>query len=510
MPVLEPICPVAQLPHHLFYSLVEHAPLGISITDAHARILYVNPAFSQITGYAASEVLGCNPSLLSYKVTPPEVYADLWAHISAGQPWQGRMVNRRRDGSRYLADLSITPILDDKGAVTFYLGIQRDVTELHALSEKLKNQKKLIENIIDLAPVAVALLDAREQMLLDNQEYKKLMGSFGREEPAHAVLTTLRAELGEAAWAAIEHAGEFSEQTLRFDRPGAAGPAWYAVSGSWFTQADPSVDGFFTTLEQRYLLLVLTDVTRLKQQQQAQWLQALRTMLSEGELVARLRETLAGAAFQLAGPLNLIQAVEGRLALRLPEGDAALSALHTAREQGQAALTLLQTAMPSSPPEAWLPLNCNELLHDVLNLLTERLLAEGVIVDWTPAARLPLVQGQAIALRGVLKQVLSNALDALHETRPARREIRLASRVADEGIELEICDSGPGIPEPLRIKVFEPFFTTRPGGARAGMGLTLAQEVLQRHQGSLEIDPLYHAGCRIVIRLPVLREVEYA
>lgn len=497
--------PAGALPPMLFNELVEQAPLAIAITDHNGRILYVNPAFSRTTGYAASEVLGGNPSLLSYKVTPRSVYDALWQSIAAGQPWQGVLVNRRKDGSRYLCELSITPIQDEGGA-RYYLGIHRDVTELHELNERLQNQKRLIESIIDMAPVAVALLDENERVLLDNQEYKKLMGSFGKQEPATAILTSLRAELGEPAWLQLQQKGEFVDQTLRFDRAGGLGPRWLAISGSWFLQSEPSAESFFAAAPKRYLLLVLTDITALKRQQQTQWLQALRTMLAEGELVARLRETLSGAAYQLSGPLNMMAAAEKRLSQRLPIVDPAMAAISDARQQGESALALLQSAMPHIQPEAWMPLNCNELLHDVLDLLTDRLLAEGVVVDWQPALRLPPVNGQAVALRGALKQLVANALDALHESRRPSRDLKLGTRLDGDWVELDIVDSGPGIPEALRLKVFEPFFTTRPGGARAGMGLALAQAVIQRHEGCLEIDAGYQAGCRVVVRLPVAKE----
>ncbi|MDR3410088.1 MAG: nitrogen fixation negative regulator NifL, partial [Formivibrio sp.] len=392
------------------------------------------------------------------------------------------------------------------GAVRYYLGIHRDVTELHELNERLQNQKRLIESIIDLAPVAVALLDENERVLLDNHEYKKLMGSFGMQEPAHAILSGLRTELSESAWAQILARDEFVDQMLRFDRAGGQGPRWFAASGAWFMQSEPSAETFFTSASKRYLLLVLTDVTALKRQQQEQWLQALRTMLAEGELVARLRETLAGAAYQLAGPLNLMAAAEKRVAQRIPAGDAALVALHEARQQGEEALALLQGAMPSIPAEAWMPLNCNELLHDVLDLSTDRLLAEGVVVDWKPALRLPSVSGQAVALRGAFHQLIANALDALHDSRRPLRVLKLGTRQEGDWIELDIVDSGPGIPEALRLKVFEPFFTTRPKGARAGMGLALAQEIVLRHGGCLEIDPAYLLGCRVIVRLPTVQE----
>lgn len=494
------------LPATLFHELIEAAPVAVTITDAKGSILYVNPTFCSITGYAREEVIGANPSLLSYKTTPREIYAALWQSIETGHPWQGRLINKRKDGSRYLAELSITPIHDEVGDNRYFLGIHRDITELHILNERLKNQKQLIESIIDLAPVAITLLQEDGRVVLDNLEYKKLMGSFGNEEPARALLAGLHTEQGDAAWEKIQAQGEFADLSLRFDRAGGVGPRWFSISGSWFMQSESSIDQFFSAEPQRYLLLAITDITIHKRQQQAHWLQTLRTLLAETELISRLRETLSGAAFQLSVPLNLIAAAEKRMAQRLPVTDPTLHALDEARKQGEAALDMLQAAMPAPRLESWTPVNCNELLHDVLNLLAERLLAEGVIVDWKPAMRLPPLLAQPVALRGAIKQLLTNALDALHSSRPAKRELKLATRCEGGWIEFDIADTGPGIPEELRLKVFEPFFTTRPGGARAGMGMTMAQEVILRHQGSLDIDTEYQDGCRIVIRLPVEQE----
>src|SRR5512146_3026602 len=99
----------SNVPPYLFHEAVEQAALAISITDAQANILYANGAFSRITGYGQDEVVGNNESILSYRVTPKLVYETLWAQIRRQRPWNGLLVNRRRDGSRYLADLTISP-----------------------------------------------------------------------------------------------------------------------------------------------------------------------------------------------------------------------------------------------------------------------------------------------------------------------------------------------------------------------------------------------------------------
>ena len=80
----------------VFRHTVDQADIAISITDLNGDILYVNPAFTRVTGYGTDEAIGKNESMLSNKTTPPEVYKSLWQHISRGESWSGRLVTGAR------------------------------------------------------------------------------------------------------------------------------------------------------------------------------------------------------------------------------------------------------------------------------------------------------------------------------------------------------------------------------------------------------------------------------
>ena len=123
------------LPLEIFRLVVEHSDAAISITDREANILYANPAFARITGYRQDEIVGRNESILSAKRTPRHVYDDLWRTIRAGRSWRGELENRRRDGSEYLADITISPVFDENGELTHYLAMHRDIS-LQRLEEQ--------------------------------------------------------------------------------------------------------------------------------------------------------------------------------------------------------------------------------------------------------------------------------------------------------------------------------------------------------------------------------------
>lgn len=498
-----PVDGVPDVPLEVFRHAVEQSALAISITDPHAHILYANPAFQRVTGYAMEEVAGHKQSLLSYKVTPSIVYETMWAQLLRKRPWNGLLVNRRKDGQRYLADLTITPVVNDAGEITHYLGMHRDVTEVHRLQREVQNQKTLIESVVDAAQAAIVLLDEQDRVVLDNQEYKKLIGDLGAE-PALTILAILRGRIGPA----LDNGQAFSGQELQIETARHR-TRWFACAGTWIEELDASADAFFEPRRHRYLLLTLQDITALKEQQETIRVNGLRALLAEQDRIQSLREALSGAVYQLQGPINLLAAAVRMLERRSDRNhggclaDPLMASLEEALRTGSQALETLRACIPAEAVEAVQPVNLNELLHDVLRMATPRLLAAGVVVEWAPATELPPLPGRMQQLSSLFKQLLDNAIEAIHESRSGRRELRIATLAHPDRSEVIIEDSGPGVPEEWRLKVFEPFFTTKGADAQhIGMGLSVAQEVVAGHGGLIEIDPAHRDGCRVRVQFP--------
>ena len=112
-----------------FVFAVHQASQGVLITNRDGEILYVNPAFEELTGYSASEVLGRNPRLLKSCRQNPDFYHDLWSTVTAGRTWHGDLINRRKDDSLYTEEMTITPVANAAGEIVRYIAIKQDVTE---------------------------------------------------------------------------------------------------------------------------------------------------------------------------------------------------------------------------------------------------------------------------------------------------------------------------------------------------------------------------------------------
>ncbi len=116
---------------------------SIVITDPKGKIEYVNSAFTRITGFSAAEALGETTHMFESDDAPREVYAKLWQTILAGRPWHGSIIGRRKDGSTYPSMLSITPIVDDDGTITHFVGIQQDMSDYRELELQFQQAQKM-------------------------------------------------------------------------------------------------------------------------------------------------------------------------------------------------------------------------------------------------------------------------------------------------------------------------------------------------------------------------------
>jgi len=483
------------LPPEAYRQAVDQADLAISITDAKANILFANEAFSRVTGYSREEIVGKNEAVLSNHTTPAAVYQAMWKDLTAQRPWSGKLLNRRKDGDIYLAELNISPVVDSTGKTTHYLGMHRDVTELHRLERVVRNQKQLIESVVDAAPIAFALLDPNGRIVLDNQEYKKLVTDLRVKEPAHMLLDSLAPDWREAL-AKDPKQCTFVNREARIDRP--AGRArWLSVTSSVIDIHGDCADSYFCAAGQPGLLLAMADVTNLRDEQERTRAAVLQAVLAEEERTAAIREGLSAAIFRLEEPMNVMTSALSVLQRRDP---AAASVLQQALTGSREHLESLRQVIPPRAQEIVVSVNLNEILRDVLEVSTPRLLGAGITVDWQPAATLPTILGRPLQLRMLFKALMDNAIEAMNVKGWKRRELTLTSVVEHDRIVIIVADSGPGIPEDWRHKAFEPFFTAKGGSGRhIGTGLSRVQQVVADHGGIIDLDESPSGGCAAIV-----------
>jgi diguanylate cyclase (GGDEF)-like protein/PAS domain S-box-containing protein len=125
-------------PLQLAAGVFEHAQEGILITDAEARIIDANATFLALTGYSRNEILGRNPRFLASGEQTPEFYSAMWQTLTAQGFWRGELMNRRKDGTHYVQQTSISAVKDERGRVRRYIGLSNDISALKESQERLE------------------------------------------------------------------------------------------------------------------------------------------------------------------------------------------------------------------------------------------------------------------------------------------------------------------------------------------------------------------------------------
>jgi len=125
------------------FQAIEQSPASVMITDVEGRIEYVNPKFTETTGYTYPEVVGKPPGFLRSGHTSAEEYENLWEIISAGQVWRGEFRNRRKNGELFWELASIAPVRDARGKVTHYVAVKEDISERKATEERLRRSQRM-------------------------------------------------------------------------------------------------------------------------------------------------------------------------------------------------------------------------------------------------------------------------------------------------------------------------------------------------------------------------------
>ncbi len=158
---------------NLQVAALEAAANAVVITDVRGTIVWVNHAFTTMTGYGKEEVVGKNPRLLKSGDQPASYYAKLWSTISSGKVWQGEIVNRRKDGTAYTEEMTITPVTPQRGrtTATYFVAIKQDITERKLAEEAMVFKTALLEAQAETTIDGILVVDESGHIVLANKQF---------------------------------------------------------------------------------------------------------------------------------------------------------------------------------------------------------------------------------------------------------------------------------------------------------------------------------------------------
>ena len=186
---------------------IEQSWDAVVVTDVDANIQYVNQTFERVTGYTRDELVGKNPRVLQSGRQDAAFYREMWERLSNGNPFFGRMVNKRKDGQLFTEDASISPVKNAEGRIVNFVGVKRDITERLKMEDRLAHSQKM-ETVGRLAGGVAHDFNNMLSVILGNAELLK------EGLPADSVLHEEVAAIINAA----KRSSEITRQLLAFAR----------------------------------------------------------------------------------------------------------------------------------------------------------------------------------------------------------------------------------------------------------------------------------------------------
>jgi two-component system sensor histidine kinase/response regulator len=154
---------------------VEQSPVTVMITDKNGTIEYVNPSFSEVTGYSAKEAIGQNPRIVKSGNHPSSFYKELWDTILSGKTWRGEILNRKKSAEEFWESTSISAIKNDAGDITHFVAVKQDITEQKRAGQAIRESEERLSSILKTTNQGFWLVDNDTNTLEVNDAMCKIL-----------------------------------------------------------------------------------------------------------------------------------------------------------------------------------------------------------------------------------------------------------------------------------------------------------------------------------------------
>jgi len=469
------------LPNDFARQLVENLHESVVVTEADLeapgpRIVYVNRGFEKMTGYRAADVIGRSPRMLQGPATDRRMMSRLVRQLEEGEAFEDETINYRRDGREYLVRWYIEPLRDAEGETTHFLAVQRDVTEERRTQRDARRLATALSQLSDGALVLDAgghirhanralceMLDLAPEDLLGRQ----LVGN--RFVDARVVARGRRALLA---------GGAFREE-LSLDV--GTGPRFVEVAASPLRDSHDDLTGF---------VLGIRDLTEHRRLESVA--SALNATENAGFIVAGIRHELGNPINSIKAALSVVRANVDTF-----ERDKVLRYLDGVLEEVGRVEYLLQSlrsfGMLERPEVDRLTIAPFLARFEGLVRRDFEQRAIGLQIEADDCA----ARADGRALHHVLLNLLTNAAEALPDE--GERLVRVRASRSRSSTDLVVEDSGPGVPDAFRSRLFQPFQTTKSRGS--GMGLAITQRLVAQMGGTIEVGRSELGGARFRVSL---------
>ena len=483
--------------YRILSQAIEQSPVTVVITDENGTITYVNPKFSEITGYSPEEAIGKNPRILKDPAKKSSDFAGLWETITSGRDWHGEFHNRTKEGEYYWENAVISPVKDSDGRIRNYIAIKENITELKKVREDLVSNEERLRLSQEYANIGTWDWDIQTGELYWSDRIAPLFGySEGSVETTfenfmQAVHPEDREAVSNAINSSIESGNEYHVEHRCVWPEGSV--RWLEENGNVLRDENGAP---------RRMLGMVQDITERKQAEQL-----LLESREEARRANRAKsEFLSSMSHELRTPMNAILGFAQLLEMDEDVSAEHLEYISEIKQAGSHLLDLINEVLDLSKIEAGrVNLNAetvrySELIEECLTLLTP--LAERKNVTIIRKEKTDYyIFGDRLRLKQIIINLLSNAIKYNNP------EGSVWVRTDSDGnrIRVSVIDNGPGISPEKVDRMFEPF--DRLGAEMkevegTGIGLTISKKLIEMMSGRIGFSTEAGKGTTFWIEIP--------
>lgn len=510
-----------ELVERLSLGVLESAPDAVVVVDEQGDIILANARTAAMFGYEPGELVGQSVDLLvpdRMRLQHQGHRAD-FAAKACPRPMDAasELVGRRRDGSEFPVEISLSPIPCPEGPVV--VAAVRDVTDRKETERRLREdlaERKRIERalraseeryrvVAETATDAIITIDGQSRIVYANPATEQMFG-YALSNLIGRSLTTLMPNSARPRHVAA---------VAKFVATGRPSLPWKGLrlNGLHRSGRDVPLEVSFGFLRQQegttFFTGILRDISERIQTETE--LEKKRQELAHVMRVTTMGEMAAGLAHEVNQPLAAIAAYAQGASVRIRAGKAKLVELgeavariaEDAHRAGEIVRRLRQFVQKR--PTERSAVDPDQIVREICRFVVSEAAHRQVTVEMKLAAGLPKVEADSIEIQQVLLNLVCNAFDAVAPMEARNRRVCVRTRLSPAGeAEMIVDDSGPGISANLQAQVFEPFFTSKDAGL--GMGLAICRTLVESHGGRIWIRKSRLGGASVRFSLPLAKE----
>lgn len=478
---------------------LEAAANGILICDKDGRIIWVNTAFTSLTGYSSKEVMGKKPSVLKSGIHDDSFYAYMWGKISIGETWRGEIVNKRKNGANYWEEMQITPIKDPRGEITNFIAIKEDITERKSADESLKESELRFRGLYENATIGIYRSTPDGRILLANPTLIKIAGYDSIDE-----FLNLNAK---NSYADPETREIFKNELEKNGKIFGFESKWKKKDGTviYIRESARSVkdnDG-----RDIYYEGTIEDITDKKLTEEA-----LIEAKEHAEQSDRLKsEFLAQMSHEIRTPLNVILSFTGMMKDELQDKvDEELSkGFDVINEEGKRIMRTVELILNMSELQTGsysYRAKHFDLFNDIVQkqFKTFQPIAETkkIIFKLNNPGVDTIIEADEYSTNQIFHHLIDNALKYTHK---GKVEITI-NRSPRNNLYVDVSDTGIGIAEEYIPMLFTPFSREEQGYTRNfegnGLGLALVKKYCELNAAEIKVSSIKGKGTTFRVTFP--------